>query len=490
MPPAEVKADIELETANSQAEPSLTEADQSTSQQQSSRVAAAGAVQESPTAVNKSSKSEKASKAALRESSQEKAAEVTLFQDSPAEPYHKPDLINKWTVLSIIFITIVMILLPFFIEDIIDYSQNVANDDSFSFYEYGANTQDKQTMKAELPEPVFEVDENLFIDKPISGESQFALDALPEKGLDGLQTNPHVELETKENLGLESNADLAGQADSLSTQLRDTAPLLVAPEPVEAGSEPNKQKQTNQAASVESSKTTPAPTEMDVVTPTIATSVAMAELESREDVTTKQSKPEQSANKISPDIESKVDAVPVVVESNEVEAEIVTPAIDEAAANEVAPVIVMADVESTSVDAAESEVVTSVSKAEFVDDAQITQQDLTTLINELITYYEIGDLSSFVGLFAADAMADGVKGIEKIRKDYLVLFDITSMRKMQIEELEWEYLQGSVSGTGEFSVTIQRKDRKRPFSQHGILNLSVIKQGDTLVIKSMSHELK
>lgn len=548
----EAKLDFDPEKGGGQDEPLSTETDQSTSPQQDIEptLIEPDAVQVTPTTANEESKSDNAPNTTVKQRFQNNAAAKTLFQDYPAQPVQYSELNNDRLVLPILFVGVAMILLPFFIEDIIEFSQSFSFDNSFTYHVNETNTQDNQSVMAELSEPESEVDHTVFIANPVSSESQYAVQSLSETGMDEMQAGSSNELDTGEETVSELDTKLDEKVDPTSQRLSDAAPLVVATMPAEVESEPKKQMANNQAPSTESTKSTPAPAEINVVTPTVAKlaqttkhepkgqiasnqattnksakpvspqaemsnatpTVAkftpQAKPESVKQKATKEGSPEQPAKKASLHIESKTIApvradnshvapVPIKsrlavadLEKDETKAEVIAPTFDDPAAIDVVAVIAISDDVTNSAAVVNSRDLPPVFKVELDDKARITKQELKNLLHELISYYESGDLSGFVGLFASDAVADGTKGVDRIRKDYLALFDMTDRRKMEIEELQWKYMPGRVSGNGEFSVTVRRKNRRQSILQQGTLNLAVVKHGDTLAIKSMSHELK
>ncbi|ALP51830.1 hypothetical protein Tel_01015 [Candidatus Tenderia electrophaga] len=122
--------------------------------------------------------------------------------------------------------------------------------------------------------------------------------------------------------------------------------------------------------------------------------------------------------------------------------------------------------------------------------AMFSEFELTELLYNLIFYYESGNLERLVGLFAADAEADGARGVGSIRKDYLALFNSTEMRYMRIDDMWWKQRDKEAYGRGNFTVTVWRNNGDEGLSQQGELALEVVRQGDRLVIQNMVHQVQ
>ena len=119
----------------------------------------------------------------------------------------------------------------------------------------------------------------------------------------------------------------------------------------------------------------------------------------------------------------------------------------------------------------------------------ISDSELTTLVFDLINFYEKGDLDAFSALFAKDAVANGMNGVAKIRKDYKRLFSSTGKRQMSVDDMQWQHNPGRASGRGVFTVSVWKKVGLEPLLQQGILNIELIRNDGKLLITTLSHEL-
>ena len=130
---------------------------------------------------------------------------------------------------------------------------------------------------------------------------------------------------------------------------------------------------------------------------------------------------------------------------------------------------------------------------EVIDDQLVTETvsdlELTALVFDLVFYYETGDLDGFSALFAENAVADGMNGVTKIRKDYQRLFQSTDLRQMRVEEMRWQHGADRSSGSGEFFVSVWRDVGGEPFVQQGRLNIELVRSGDKLLVTRMNHKI-
>ncbi len=119
----------------------------------------------------------------------------------------------------------------------------------------------------------------------------------------------------------------------------------------------------------------------------------------------------------------------------------------------------------------------------------VSDFELTALVFDLIFYYESGDLDGFSALFSKNAVADGMKGVARIRKDYQRLFASTDLRQMRVEDMQWQHDADRTTGQGTFFVSVWRNVGGEPFLQQGTLNIELIRDGDKLFVTSLTHEL-
>ncbi len=119
----------------------------------------------------------------------------------------------------------------------------------------------------------------------------------------------------------------------------------------------------------------------------------------------------------------------------------------------------------------------------------ISDSELTTLVVDMINFYETGNVKKFSALFAKDAVANGMNGVSKIRKDYKRLFLSTDKRKMRVDNMKWRHEAGKASGRGVFAVSVWKKEGLDPLLQQGELNIELIRNKDKLLITNLSHEL-
>jgi len=131
--------------------------------------------------------------------------------------------------------------------------------------------------------------------------------------------------------------------------------------------------------------------------------------------------------------------------------------------------------------------------SEFVNDQSGTETvsdlELAALIFDLISYYESGDLDGFSALFVKNAVADGMSGVAKIRKDYQRLFSSTDLRQMRVEDMQWQHDADRSSGSGKFFVSVWRDVNGEPFVQQGRLNIELVKNGDKRLVTRMNHNI-
>ena len=169
--------------------------------------------------------------------------------------------------------------------------------------------------------------------------------------------------------------------------------------------------------------------------------------------------------------------------------DVIIPQLTGVSVGKVLPAKIGSDIESENLNAPAVLDTPPVVEADVIK-AEISEFELTNLLYDLVAYYESGDLSGFISLFADDVVVDGVEGRDSLRQDYQALFDATDMRQMQLDTLQWEYLQDHVQGFSEFVVTVWRKRGRPSMTQEGILKLGIVKRGDILAIKTMAYELK
>ena len=124
-----------------------------------------------------------------------------------------------------------------------------------------------------------------------------------------------------------------------------------------------------------------------------------------------------------------------------------------------------------------------------VPDGGPTDFELIELLYNLVLSYESGDLAGLVNLFAKNAEADGAKGLARIRKDYLALFNATEMRSMKVEEVKWRKQDKGARGEAQFVVTVWRNGGEAT-SQRGELNLDVVRRGEDVLIQRLAHQVE
>ena len=119
----------------------------------------------------------------------------------------------------------------------------------------------------------------------------------------------------------------------------------------------------------------------------------------------------------------------------------------------------------------------------------ISDAELSTLVVDLVSFYETGDVKKFSALFAKDAVANGMSGATKIGKDYKRLFLSTDKRQMRVDNMKWRHGAGKVSGRGVFAVSVWKKEGFEPLLQQGELNIELVRNKNKLLITNLSHEL-
>jgi len=124
-----------------------------------------------------------------------------------------------------------------------------------------------------------------------------------------------------------------------------------------------------------------------------------------------------------------------------------------------------------------------------VEGKSISDSELTTLVIDLVNFYERGDVNKFSALFAKDAVVNGMNGVSKIRKDYKRLFSSTDKRQMHVDDMKWRNNSGKASGSGIFTVSVWKKEGLEPLLQQGILNIELVRNNDKILVTNLSHEL-
>ncbi len=471
---------------------------------------------------------------------QQQVSVKEALKDSLFIDKNKTELNNRGLVWPPVFVSVAMIIMFFFAEDVRDFSQRYTLGDPETLLENAANTnQDEENLM------LADASETIFVQEQSRLQPQAPMVLTPTESIDVASESSDgwvqdMQLEVPADLvvadkslpEMPSKSEMKGHStpelktDSVALLLADAVPAAElqaetmsdfrldkkesSPAPVRekpkavapaaakvaAVSKSESEKVASVVPSVSAQSSKPKPvvkSTVNTVTPVVAEGAAVTISKSNrvvsavQDIPGQSSKPVPAKPKAVVEVpkQAKNETAVVAMKDDTTDVDIIIPKFDDKTDVEVLQANAMSDLETTA--STDLPPVVDIGVAEA---GGVTELELTALLNDLVSYYESGDLSGFVGLFAPDAVVDGEKGRESVKKDYQALFDATDKRQMALDALQWQYNQGLVNGYGEFVVTVWRKRGRSSFTQRGVLTLGVEKLGEVLAIKTMAHELK
>ncbi len=93
---------------------------------------------------------------------------------------------------------------------------------------------------------------------------------------------------------------------------------------------------------------------------------------------------------------------------------------------------------------------------------KMNPEKFSILVDDFVHYYNVGDLSQFISLFAKDAKTDDRESLNGIRDDYADAFNLTVKRKFLIDDVQWVMLDGNNgSGSANFVLFVQALGESR-----------------------------
>jgi len=120
----------------------------------------------------------------------------------------------------------------------------------------------------------------------------------------------------------------------------------------------------------------------------------------------------------------------------------------------------------------------------------VTVQEVEQLVDEFRAAYENGDLRSFISLFATEARTNDRRGVDQISADYRSLFESTSFRRFDLNDMRWNRSIGQVEGRGRFLVRVVRDDNSKLKTFEGDLQVSLRIQDGELKITRFDYSYK
>ena len=119
--------------------------------------------------------------------------------------------------------------------------------------------------------------------------------------------------------------------------------------------------------------------------------------------------------------------------------------------------------------------------------AEVSDIEVATVMNDLIMSYQEGSLKQLIGLFDHNAVDGSFRGRSAIAKKYEKLFQATDMRQMDVAGIRWESDGRAVYGEGEYQISSWPRGELVPEEQTGKLKIEAVKQGEHLLIKKLSY---
>lgn len=119
--------------------------------------------------------------------------------------------------------------------------------------------------------------------------------------------------------------------------------------------------------------------------------------------------------------------------------------------------------------------------------AEIREQDLSSLLERFVFYYEAGQLEPFMALFAQDAQTNNRTTRAGVAEDYRSLFESSISRVMRLRDLRWNRQAQQAFGEADFTLSIVSRGEVRPRSYEGRLTFQVVRQDGQLLIRGLFH---
>ena len=127
-------------------------------------------------------------------------------------------------------------------------------------------------------------------------------------------------------------------------------------------------------------------------------------------------------------------------------------------------------------------------RAPYQDEQGLVREEiLDELIETFITYYEQGDIGTFMSLFADNARSNNRGDKAGIQSDYQALFSTTESRLMRIRGMKWKRSDLGAMGDGDFRLSVFRTGDSRPKTFEGSLTFQVEVVEGELVISGLFH---
>ncbi|WP_455202465.1 hypothetical protein, partial [Kaarinaea lacus] len=117
----------------------------------------------------------------------------------------------------------------------------------------------------------------------------------------------------------------------------------------------------------------------------------------------------------------------------------------------------------------------------------ISNDDLRTLLFNLSTAYEMGNLQQLVRTFASDISSSDGSTRKQLENDYQRLFDITDTRRLAIRDVKWLKKDKQMLGDGDFQVLIREKGATNYTTYEGKISFTVAKESNNVVIKRLDY---
>ncbi|NOX91877.1 MAG: hypothetical protein GXP18_05350, partial [Gammaproteobacteria bacterium] len=117
----------------------------------------------------------------------------------------------------------------------------------------------------------------------------------------------------------------------------------------------------------------------------------------------------------------------------------------------------------------------------------IPKADLKILLSRLTSAYEAGNLRKLVSVFAENARSNDKISLDEIEDDYRKLFDVTDMRKMMINDVQWKTFKNRMRGKGNFQLVVREKGAGRVVSYDGSIRFDVAQGTRGIVITQLDY---
>jgi TolA protein len=110
---------------------------------------------------------------------------------------------------------------------------------------------------------------------------------------------------------------------------------------------------------------------------------------------------------------------------------------------------------------------------------RVPAEALANLLQSFTKAYEAGNIEQFMVLFAADAQSNDRPNVQGIREDYQGLFENTSLRKIDLKAMTWQWDENGVArGEGTYDVEVQANGQSNTNLYHGKLWIQVEQRDD------------